>query len=223
MTSDRTFPADELAAFKRAHEFETFADAVEEWLSIDRDAAQFMLDFETLARVVSSPEFEGASLARSQGSAPTLARRKGGIALPFGPLRRMARRLGLTSLRFLISAGSPKGKSAFRMIIRHRLDSEFASKNHHKDFAERALLIEFGNLVLGTEQSESASRSEALSRAAERLRINRSERSLERWFSEFVAMAEALGYVPPPFEWAGSKPKFTLADLYRRGSAKRQK
>jgi hypothetical protein len=223
MTGDRSFPADELAAFKQAREFATFADAVGEWLSIDKDAAQFMLDFEALAWVVSSPEFEKASLARSQGTGSRLARRKGGAALPFGPLRRMARRLGLTPLRFLVSAGSPKGKSAFRMVIRHRFDSEFASGNHHKDYAERALLIEFGNLVLKIEQDGGISRSEARRRAAEKLRIERSERSLERWFAEFVALAEAAGYVPPPFEWAGSKPEFMLVDLYPMGSAKRQK
>lgn len=223
MTDSQSFPADELAAFKRAREFETFTDAVGEWLSIGKDAAQFMVDFDALARVLSSPEFEQASLGRSQGAAPKSARRKGNVLLPFGPLRRMARRLGLTSLRFVLSVGSPKGKSAFRLIIRHRFDSEFASGNHHKAYSERALLIDFGNLVLRLEQQDRVSRSEALSRAAQALHIVRSKRSLERWFGEFVAMAEALGYVPPPFEWVGRRPQFPLADLHRKRSATRQK
>lgn len=223
MARNQSFPDDELAAFKRVREFETFADAVGEWLSIDRDAAQFMLDFEALARVASSPEFERTGLARILGAAPKPVRYKGRVALPFGPLRRMAKRLGLTPLRYVLSVGSPKGSSAFRMVIRNRFDSEFASRNHHKDYAERALLIDFGNLVLRIEKNDRLSRSKARRRAAEILRIERSERSLERWFAEFVALAEAAGYVPPPFEWAGSKPEFKLVDLYPMGSAKRQK
>jgi hypothetical protein len=223
MTDSQSFPADELAAFKRAREFETFSDNVGEWLSIGKDAAQFMVDFDALARVLSNPEFEKASLARSRGAAPKSGRRKGGMALPFGPLRRMARRLGLTSRRIVLSVGSPTGKSAFRLIIRHRFDSEFASQNHHKAYAERALLIDYGNLVLRIEREHRVSRSEACKRAAQALQVQRSERSLERWFADFVTLAEASGYVPPPFEWAGSNPEFPLAALYRRRSAKRQK
>jgi hypothetical protein len=223
MAANQSIPDDEMAAFERKREFAKFADAMDDWLSIGKDAAQFMTDLDALAQVISSPEFDELGRAKLSGTPRQRATGKAAMVLPFGPLRRIARRLGPVPLRYVLSVGSPIWQSAFRLVLRRRFDSEFASSNRHKAYAERSRLIEFGSLVLRLEHEHRCLRSEARSRAAERLKIERSDRSLERWFAEFVALSESIGYVPSPLEWAGSLPRFSLADLDPKGSAKRQK
>lgn len=146
-----------------------------------------------------------------------MARRR----FPFGPLRRMAKRVGPKALRYIMEVGSHQSQEFFRLELRPRKDKEFGRDNLYKRLGEDLDLIRFGHAVLTIERDTGVTRGQAYEVAAQAMTLKvASGRSFERYFQQFKSLCKIMGYVPHPLEFTGSSPCFSLDDLDGRTSDK---
>lgn len=221
-------PQSELKAYQLRRQLIEVGSGSELLTGIDPDASVFIRDFKAISHSLND-KLEGRP-PKPHGIAMFPPFRKTVVrqSLPFGPLRRMARRVGIDELRYLFEVGSDKAMDPFRLIIRRRLDKEFLRGNHYKRHDQRADKIEFGNRVLELERDKSGcekfGRTEALQLAGAECGLKASSpRSFERYFSDFRTICTKLGYVPHPLEAFGQTPMFALKHLDGRSSDKAQK
>lgn len=216
-------PPAEQGAYSRRLERAEAASAAD-FVSGDGPAAiLFIRDFQAIAHALAN-EFPARRLG-SHGNPifPPFRANAAAHRLPFGPLRRIARRIGLDVLRYLFEVGSDEATDPFRLVVRPRLDKEFSRGNRYKRHDQRAAKIDFGNRVLEIERGN-VGRTEALERAGNECGLTvSSTRSFERYFQDFKVICMKLGYVPHPLEALGHPPAFALADLDGRASDTAQK
>lgn len=185
------------------------------------DIAQFRADFAELAfATIKAPR---RKTAKGRGTVGLLQLDKAMAPrrLPFGPLKRMAKRVGPRALRHIMEVGSDQSEEFFRLILRPRKDKEFGGGNLYKRLGEDLDLIRFGHAVLTIERDTGITRDKAYEVAAQALTLKAaSKRSFERYFQQFKSLCKSLGYVPHPLEFTGSSPCFSLNDLDGRTSDK---
>lgn len=187
------------------------------------EAHQFIEDFGSLAHAIVDPDWHKPPKPHGDPRLPPFRTTALPRRLPFGPLRRMAKLIGLQSLRYVFLIGSDDYSDLFRVELRRRLDKEFRDGNHYKRYGDELDVIRFGNEVLDIERDQGTSRGDALERAAEALNMSASKRTLEREFQRFRSLCEGRGYVPSPLEWIGFRPSFSLRDLDGRAADKPEK
>lgn len=185
------------------------------------DIQQFETDFAALAFAIIAPSQPRTAKVRERGALPQLKRVPGPRRLSFGPLRRMAKRVGPRALRYIMKVGSDQSMEYFRLELRARLDKEFPQGNFYKRLGEDLDVIRFGHAVLTIERDTGVTRGKAYEIAAQAMTIKAaSGRSLERDFQRFKRLCRRIGYVPHPLQSTGSRPCFSLNDLDGRTSAK---
>lgn len=226
--TDPQVPLSELRAYQLRRQLVEVGSGLGLLSGIDPDASVFIRDFKAISHSLND-QLEGWS-PKPHGIPMFPPFRKAVMrqSLPFGPLRRMARRVGIDELRYLFEVGSDNAMDPYRLIIRPRFDKEFSRGNRYKRHDQRADKIEFGNRVLELERDKSGcekfGRTEALQLAGAECGLKAaSSRSFERYFSDFRTICTELGYVPHPLEAFGHAPMFALADLDGRASDKAQK
>jgi hypothetical protein len=183
-------------------------------------ARQFRSDFQAIAHAITDPDWHKTPKPHDIAIFPPFRTKDLPRRLPFGPLMRMARLLGLPALRYVFAVSADQGTDFYRLVIRPRLDKEFRRGNHYKRHDQEAKLVRFGNAVLERELFGEAKRSEAMEAAAIELGIVASARSHERYFHQFRMLCEQLGYIPSSNDWMGRPPRFALADLDGRSPDK---
>ena len=185
------------------------------------DFHQFQTDFAALAFAVIEPARRKTAKSRGTGGLPPLREATAPRRFPFGPLRRMAKRIGSKALRYLMEVSSHQSQEFFRLELRPRKDNEFGGDNLYKRLGEDLDLIRFGHAVLTIERDTGATRGQAYEVAAQAMALKAgSGRSFERYFQQFKRLCIRMGYVPHPLEFTGSSPCFSLDDLDGRTSDK---
>lgn len=188
------------------------------------DFHQFETDFAALAFAIIPPSKPKSAKAPGNGGLFQLKRVSGPRRLPFGPLRRMAKRVGPKVLRYILEVGSDQSEEFFRLELRRRLDKEYPKSNLYKRLGEDLDAIRFGHAVLTIERETGVTRGKAYEIAAQAMTIRAaSGRSLERDFQQFKRLCKRIGYVPHPLEGTGSRPCFSLRDLDGRATDKPEK
>jgi hypothetical protein len=216
-------PPSEQGAYHRRLQRTEAAGAADFIAGDDPAAILFIRDFQAIAHALTD-ELQRRNLRPHEDPIfPPFRVNAAARRLPFGPLRRIARRIGLAQLHYIFEVGSDKAMNPFRLLVRPRLDKEFSRGNRYKRHDQRAGKIDFGNRVLEIERGN-VGRTEALERAGGEcgLKVS-STRSFERYFHEFRAICMELGYVPHPLEALGHPPVFALSDLDGRSSDTAQK
>jgi hypothetical protein len=132
--------------------------------------------------------------------------------LPIGPLKRMTKLVGIASLRHIFQVGDPKSSEFFRLLVRLRLDVEYPHGNHFKEEDRYRTLISFGNYVVEARKAGHPHQPSYLM-AASKCKMAKSQRQLERIYSEFRQLCIEISRVPHPLEPFGFLPQFMLDDL----------
>lgn len=193
----------------------------------DAAASQFRKDFERLAFLIVDqdwhlpPDPHNSLLLAPFRTAPIPRR------LPFGPLRRTARFLGIETLKYLFRMGSDNSFERYRLELRLRLLKEIPDAGERRKTAKRnGELIRFGGLVLGFEEG-GCGRGKARRKAATEMGNkfkNKNDRTLIRMFNDFAALCSQRGHVPHLGVGyrSDAKPRFPLRKVARaRAGAKR--
>ncbi len=192
-------------------------------LSGNEAARLFIRDFQAIAHAITDPVSHKLPEPHGIADLPPFRTYAARRRLPVGALRRMARLIGVDSLRYLFGVCSEQDSDLYRLELRPRLDKEFRRGNYYKKYDEEATLLRFGNTVLMLERDQWLTRNEALAAAARQLGIAAgSARSHERYFYQFRRLCELRGYVPSSLGLM-MPPSFALADLSGRPSDKPQK
>lgn len=226
--TDSQVPPSELIAYRRRRQLVELGSGSGLLSGNDPDAAVFIRDFKAISHSLNDKLERRPAKPHGISMFPPFRKTVVRQSLPFGPLRRMVRRVGIDELRYLFEVGSDNAMDPYRLIIRPRLDKEFSRGNRYKRHAQRADKIEFGNRVLELERDKSScekfGRMEALQLAGAECGLKASSpRSFERYFSDFRTICTKLGYVPHPLEAFGHAPMFALADLDGRYTDTEQK
>lgn len=206
-------PDVENQAYQRKIENTRIATQILEDAGVDAATQQFMRDFSQLAFAITEPDWHKPLPPHGIDGLPPFRTEPIPRKLPRGPLKRMARMLGIGPLRYLRLVGTDDYQDAYRLVLRQRLDKEYRRGNHYKAHRKGANLIRFGNEVLSLKEEGVPTLEKALETAASQLGYGASLRTLERRFRAFRNHCLKLRYVPSPSEWMGAPPKFSLDDL----------
>lgn len=217
----RSIPPEEMQRFELGREIRELTAKLAIETEPQTDIQQFKSDFAELAFAIIEPPRRKTTKVRGTGGLPKRRKAMAPRPIPFGPLRRMAKRVGPNALRFIFEVGSHQSQQFFRLELRPRKDKEFAGGNLYKRLGEDLDLIRFGHAVLTIERDTGVTRSQAYEIAAQAMTLKAaSGRSFERYFQQFKRLCIRMGYVPHPLQFTGSSPCFSLDDLDGRTSDK---
>ena len=217
----QSIPPEEMQRFLLGRRIGELATKLEREIEPLADIQQFKTDFAELAFAIIEPGRRKAAKVRGTAGLPQLREAMSPRRIPFGPLRRMAKRIGPKALRYIMEVGSHQSQEFFRLELRPRKHKEFGGDNLYKRLGDDLDLIQFGHAVLTIERDTGVTRGEAYEIAAQAMKLEASSgRSFERYFQQFKSLCKRMGYVPHPLQFTGFSPCFSLDDLDGRTSDK---
>jgi hypothetical protein len=133
-----------------------------------------------------------------------------------------ARRLGAHATRVLMLSVAETGMSRLRIVMRPRMPSEFSDGGARDRKFDRKWRIERIGQRVYCLMKEGMTKAAAVKSAKEELRLNLSNRSIERELDAFRQIVRKRGYVGDPLMGAlgGLAPRLRLSDLPKRGRPK---
>ena len=157
-----------------------------------------------------------------QGADAILRALSGDESCRFRALRFAANRLGSHATRLLIPSAAENGMSKLRLVARPRAPNEFSDGGaRERRFAQTFRTERIGRAVYGL-MKDGMAKADAIRCARKNLRLNLSDRSMERELTAFRKMVRERGYIGDQMtpSFGTTIGRLRLRDLPPRGRPK---